>query len=296
MSGFESAASSVQRLAVLTGAGIPAVSAWRYLADAGDLRAQAVVDGLASSHELPERIASATGSGSDASAWRVVSAVWAIATESGAALAPALERSAGVLRDLAQSAREVETALAGPFATSRIVLALPVIGVLLGVLLGFDVLGAFLSVPGASCLVGGAVLILVAVRWNRRLVRWARDLDATPGVAFELLAVAMAGGMSLERARSAVDLVCRRAGLSPPADEVEEVLRFSAGAGVPVVVLLRAEADELRRAARAEAASRAARLESRLLLPLGLCVLPAFVLVGVAPIGIAILSSTTAQF
>ena len=64
-----------------------------------------------------------------------------------------------------------------------------------------------------------------------------------------------------------------------------------AGRG-PGIVLLRSEADERRRAARSLAARRAAELETRLLLPLGLCVLPAFVLIGVAPIALAIVSST----
>lgn len=287
-------ATLVQRLAVLTGAGIPAASAWRHLAATGDERVVAICDGLGSAQELPERIATAASSGRDSSGWRVLSAIWAVATEGGAALAPALDRAAGVLRDLAQSAREVETALAGPLATSRIVLALPAIGVLLGVLLGFDVVGSFATVPGVICLLGGGTMIAVAVRWNRRLLRWARDLDATPGISFELLAIAMAGGMSVGRATRATADACTRAGLEPPGEEVREVLEFATAAGVPVVTLLRAEADERRRSARAEAASRAARLESRLLLPLGLCVLPAFVLIGVAPIGIAILSSTTA--
>jgi tight adherence protein B len=70
------------------------------------------------------------------------------------------------------------------------------------------------------------------------------------------------------------------------------VLGFARDAGVPVSVLLRSESDRRRRTARSLAARRAAELETRLLLPLGLCVLPAFVLVGVAPIALAIVSST----
>lgn len=292
MSGFEEVAAVVQRLAVLTAAGIPATSAWR------QVRLSGVDPEGVSALDVPDFIAGvAAGSPADqGSAWRVVAAIWDVATEAGAALAPALDRTAGVLRDLAQSAREVETALAGPVATSRIVLGLPVVGLLLGVLLGFDVLGALATVPGFACLGAGATLIAVAVRWNRRLVRWARARDATPGIGFELLAIALSGGASVERALRSVSAASARAGLAPPGDDVREVLDFAAGAGVPVVALLRAEADERRGAARADAAHRAARLESRLLLPLGLCILPAFVLVGVAPLGLAILSSTAPAF
>lgn len=295
---FDAVASAVQRLAVLTAAGIPAASAWRHLASASvDPAVRVVVDGLESPHDLPERIAVAAGTAPHAerSAWSALAAIWFIATEAGAPLAPALERSAEVLRSLGQSAREVDTALAGPVATSRIVLALPAVGLLLGTLLGFDVFGTFLTVPGALCFGVGVVLIVLAVRWNRRLLRWARDLDATPGIAFELIAIAMSAGLSVERASSVAAEACTRSGLEAPGEEVHEVLAFASSAGVPVVALLRAEADERRRDARSSAATRAVRLESRLLLPLGLCILPAFVLIGVAPIGLAILSSTTAS-
>lgn len=290
---FDRVAALVQRLAVLTAAGIPPVPAWRYADPDGGVMAGLVSEAV-SAYDLPDRIADAARVRpvAEQSAWAALSAVWEIAIEAGAPLAPALERSAEVLRSLAQSARDVEVALAGPTATSRIVLGLPAVGVLLGTLLGFDLVAAFLSVPGAVCLCAGAVLIVVAVRWNRRLLAWARDLDATPGLGFDLLAVALSGGTSIDRARVLVAGACARTGLAPPGEEAMAVLGFAAGAGVPVVTLLRAEADEVRRVARAAAAARAARLETRLLLPLGLCVLPAFVLLGVVPIALAILSST----
>ena len=87
-------------------------------------------------------------------------------------------------------------------------------------------------------------------------------------------------------------MACAECGLDPPDDGVDAVLAFARAAGVPAVVLLRSEADGRRRTARAIAARRAAELETRMLLPLGLCVLPAFVLLGVVPIALAIVSST----
>lgn len=285
--GFDGVATLVERLAVLTGAGIAPLSAWRHAA-------AEVVEGLDSSHGLPERLAEVAGSVAvtERSAWAALAATWWIATEAGAALSATLTRSAEVLRGMAQGAREVEVALAGPTATSRVVLALPAVGLALGGLLGFDVIGALGTVPGAVCLVAGGILIAIAVRWNRRLIRAARDLDATPGLVFELYAVALAAGASIERARALVGTACAETGLDVPDGDVDAVLAFARSAGVPAVVLLRSEADGRRRTARALAATRAAELETRLLLPLGLCVLPAFVLLGVVPIALAIVSST----
>ncbi|MGN6503766.1 MAG: type II secretion system F family protein [Pseudolysinimonas sp.] len=292
MTGIERVAGVVQRLAVLTGAGIPAASAWRHAAATGGV--PEVVDGLESAQDLPARIVAVAASSApdERSAWSVLAAIWAVATETGAALAPTLQRTAEVLRDLAQSAREVETALAGPVATSRIVLALPLVGLLMGLILGFDVLAVFATVPGIVCLLGGGSLIALGLRWNRRLIRWARTQDATPGIALELTATALAGDTSIDRATRSVAGACGLAGIDPRSADVDEVLGFASAAGVPVVALLRSAADEHRRRARADAAARAARLESRMLLPLGLCILPAFVLLGVVPTGIAILSST----
>ncbi|HWM35251.1 MAG TPA: type II secretion system F family protein [Pseudolysinimonas sp.] len=289
MTGYDELAVLVQRLAVLTSAGIPAASAWRHVADAApDGPAAGVARGLEAAHDIPARI---TASAGESSALRVLAAVWGVAAEAGAALAPALERTAGVLRDLGRGEREVEVALAGPAATSRVVLALPALAVLLGVLLGFDMAGAFASLPGLVCLALAGALVAVAVRWNRRLLHWAREHDASSGLGCELYAIALSGGMSIERAGHLVERCCREAGLAP-ADDTGAVLAFARRAGVPVVALLRAEADAARHHARTAAAERAVRLETRLLLPLGLCVLPAFVLAGVVPMGLAILSST----
>ncbi len=293
-SAFEPVAALVERLAVLTGAGIPPLPAWRYAAADGVPAAAVRMARAESADQLPECLVEVAASvaASERSAWSALAATWWIATEAGAALSTTLDRTAEVLRGLAQGAREIEVALAGPTATSRVVLALPGVGLALGLLLGFDVAGALVTAPGLACLALGGILILIAVRWNRRLIRTARDLDATPGLVFELVAVALAGGSSLDRARRLVDVACTETGLEPPGDEVDAVLAFARRAGVPASVLLRSEADERRRAARSAAAGRAAELETRLLLPLGLCVLPAFVLIGVVPIALAIVSST----
>jgi tight adherence protein B len=73
---------------------------------------------------------------------------------------------------------------------------------------------------------------------------------------------------------------------------IRGVLALSRAAGVPAAVLLRGEADHMRRDARSSAQQAAASLATRLMLPLGLCILPAFMLVGVAPLLLSVLSST----
>ncbi|HWU28960.1 MAG TPA: pilus assembly protein TadB, partial [Microbacterium sp.] len=72
----------------------------------------------------------------------------------------------------------------------------------------------------------------------------------------------------------------------------DAVLELSRSAGVPAGTLLRASAAQQRHEARVQGRIRAARLSSSLLLPLGACTLPAFLLLGVAPLMLSVLGST----
>jgi tight adherence protein B len=132
--------------------------------------------------------------------------------------------------------------------------------------------------------------MLLGARWNRRMLRAAMSANVAPGLALDLMAIAVAGGGSLDRARALVEP------LVASMDDVDPVLDLSARAGVPAAALLIAEAEEQRRDAAATAKSAAAVLAVRLMLPLGLCVLPAFMLLAVAPLLIAVISSTVAGF
>ena len=67
-------------------------------------------------------------------------------------------------------------------------------------------------------------------------------------------------------------------------------------AGVPAAELLRSEADQQRRDARTEGQRRAVNLGIALLIPLGVCVLPAFMLLGVVPLLVTVLSTTLSEF
>ncbi len=232
-------------------------------------------------------------------AWLGLAAAWQVATQAGAPLAGCLRELAASLRELAQVQRDLEVALAAPQATARLVMVLPVIGLVFGSLMGFDSLRIlFATMPGLVCLGGGALLMLAAASWSRALVRRAAPADLTPGLRLELMAIAMSGGGSIDRSRELVQAAAERYGVECAADQdpVERVLELATRAGVPAAELLRSEAEQLRRAARSAGQRRAAALSVTLMLPLGLCVLPAFMLVGVVPLLISVLSSTLTMF
>ena len=230
-------------------------------------------------------------------AWRGLAAAWSIAAESGAPLAPTLRHYAASLRDLAQAARDASVALAGPVATARLVLVLPLLGLGFGLALGFDTVTTLVATPlGWACLGVGASLVALALIWNRSLVRRARPKDPSPGLACDLVAIALGGGASIGRARTVVQRAATEYHLVLDTAALDEPLELSRAAGVPAAELLRSAADEARRDARAAAQAAAARLGVVLMLPLGACILPAFFAIGVVPLLATVLTSTVGSF
>ena len=71
-------------------------------------------------------------------------------------------------------------------------------------------------------------------------------------------------------------------------DVLRDSLRFGAATGAPSAAVLFAQADQLRRRGHQEDQQRAAALGTRLVLPLGLCALPAFIALGVVPVLVAL--------
>lgn len=279
-------ADTVQQLAVLLQAGASPAAAWRHLAASG-LAPQAVpvsaaVEGGASIAEaLRER----------GSAWSGLATAWHIADVVGAPLAGALRTYAEAVRDAAQTADDVRVALSEPAATARLMAWLPPLGLGLGFALGFDPLGALVAGPlGWACLAGGLLLMFAARRWTASLVRRAQPPPGVPGLDAELLAVALGGGVSIDRATSLVGSALGDDNAVVKVSRLDGILALSQSAGVPAAELLRADAARSRREARTAGRISAARLSSSLLLPLGACTLPAFILLGVAPMAIAVLN------
>lgn len=273
------AAMTTRTLAVLLQAGAAPRDAWRHLAESGDPIAGRV-HARAGSGDLVTAIAAEGG------AWADVAAAWELAVTVGAPLAEVLRAVAESMRDVAAMADDVRAALAEPAGTAKLMLWLPAAGLVLGLALGFDTLRvATTTLPGALSILAGLALVLAARRWTARLLAKAAPAPGTPGLHAELTAIALAGGAGVDRARR---LVASISGAEAAA-RTEGVLALSRAAGVPAGELLRASAAAERQRARTQARVRAATLASRLLLPLGVCTLPAFLLLGIAPMALSVL-------
>lgn len=309
----DAVAATAERLAVLIGAGVPPAAAWRHLAEAeAETDPGSPQRGTAGPVVAAARAATA-GEGTAAAllrgagglpaetqdAWAALAAAWHVAELAGAPPAACLRCLAGSLRELGRVQRQIAVALAAPRATARMVMAMPVIAVLFGLALGFDTLRILATtVPGLACAAAAGLLMLAATAWNRRLVRRASPPERAPGLSLDMLAVAMTGGVSVVRARelTAQSLPARLAASRAELAAADDVLGLAERAGVPAAELLRSEAAARRSRAATEAERRAVALSVRLMAPLGVCVLPAFMLVGVVPLLLSIVSSTVAGF
>lgn len=285
------AATRVHRFAVLLEAGLAPARAWEHVGAAADADVDSDSPGGATAHarpaasvhpaDLAETLASRRG------AWHEVAVAWRVASTVGAPLAPSLRSIAEALRDAEQAREDVAVALAEPASTARLIGWLPLLAVVLVAAFGFDVAGAIATPAGGACVVSGAALMIASRRWTRRLVRLAQPAPGIAGWECDLVGIALSGGVSIDRAIAVVE----RAGCATARDATADVLALSRASGAPAVELLRADAREQRRAARTRGRLLAARLSSRLLLPLGVCTLPAFLLLGVAPMMLAVLAA-----
>ncbi|WP_261165987.1 type II secretion system F family protein [Microbacterium sp. Marseille-Q6965] len=289
-------AATLLKIAVLLEAGTAPGAAWRHVGESGDDAARRIHERLDAGsppvEALEEEAVGGPRGGDAAAAWRQVAAAWEIASTVGAPLAPALRGMALALRDAQEAMDDVRIALAEPAATARLMAWLPLFGLAVGAALGFDTLGVLVSHPlGTVCLVAGIVLLAVARMWTARLVRAAQPPAGVPGMHAELTAIALGGGASVDRARGLVGASGAVTGVDHER-ATNSVLELSRRAGVPAVELLRATAVQQRHDARTEGRLRASRLGGRLLLPLGVCTLPAFLCLGVAPMLLAVLSTS----
>jgi tight adherence protein B len=101
---------------------------------------------------------------------RSVSAAWQVGENAGAGLVTSLGTLLASARASEDVRRQLAAQLAAPKATARMLSALPLVGLLMGLLLGGDPLGWLLSTaPGLICLIGGVALTGLGAWWTHRI-------------------------------------------------------------------------------------------------------------------------------
>jgi tight adherence protein B len=177
----------------------------------------------------------------------------------------------------------------------RLVMGLPLLGLGAGLITGVNGFPVLFATPlGLSALAGAGVLMSVAWWWMRILQRDALARPDPGEISLELFAIATAGGALPEAAWERVQTALVNFHLpGSESIEVTELSELSRRVGVPVSGLARQHSGLMRQRWRTDALERINRLGVQVVIPLGVLVLPAFVLVAVIPLGLAIWSEAS---
>lgn len=192
----------------------------------------------------------------------------------GGPIAATLQRYAQVLRRRESLKQEIQIAATGPKASARLVMNLPILVLLGGAISGIPVIRVFTtSWLAGVCLGLGLVLYWLGSKWTNKLLAAAQPSNSDPGFQLELLAISVGAGLP-------VGYACKHIG-------IEEGSVDFLGSQIPSLQLITDRADELRIERHTADRLRIQKVSVAILWPLGLTVLPAFVLVSIVPLALA---------
>lgn len=209
-----------------------------------------------------------------------------------------------------EEAREV--AAAGPAASAHILNVLPILGCLAAWSLGAQPLAFFTSsLIGALVGIVGVALLVAGNIVSARMVAHARGWSVQgcdPALACDLVAAGLEGGAAIPRVLRALGEAADIAGMEEVAralidgerwkvawegvDEefgvLSQALQSAWEEGASPVPSCERAAMRVRQRRAAEARRRAARLNVRLVVPLGVFMLPSFIALGIVPLLLAL--------
>ena len=225
----------------------------------------------------------------------------------GAPMADILDAIGDSIDDAQAVAEARRVASAGPLMSARVLTALPFVGIACALALGASPWQFYTGATvGRICALLGAAAWVAGIASCRRILARARstDEDTDPALACDLAAAGLACGAAIPRVLDALAAACARESLAWTAqalrlgvswaDAWEDTPKWSiplrdalesswTSGSAPEMMLARSASWE-RRSRLADAKTRAEELSVRLVGPLGVCFLPAFLALGIAPL------------
>lgn len=200
------------------------------------------------------------------------------AIQSGANLTPIALALAEHQENLRAVEREITQAQAIPKATRRLMLWLPLLGVVMAEGLGFGSIAALSTDLGLISFLSGLGLIYAGASWSQRLLDRQNSAEPLPGSDWFRLGILLSAGAPLSRA-------LKEANISSTHNPILDLgLETGAALGGLIQAQQRRElADHATRKI-----TQAKSLAVSLLIPLGLTTLPAFLIFTVVPMLIGI--------
>ena len=172
---------------------------------------------------------------------------------------------------------------------------LPVLALILGQAVGMNPIGAIFHSPlGALSVSLGLGLMVAGRQWTRRLLGKALPPQHDPGAYLDCVLIGLQAGLPLNSAQVEATQEYHRVFEQPPEprnfERLEYAAELSRSTGAAISQILISEADAFREQHKYLIANRISKLGVQLMIPLGVAVLPAFILLSIIPIAISLLS------
>jgi tight adherence protein B len=222
--------------------------------------------------------------------------MWSLAQQLGGPVALALNRIVEVFERNDKNAKEVELAFAGPQSTSKLVMGLPVVALVLAQLTGMNPFGAIVgSLLGMLSVCLGSGLLVAGHYWTKRLLAKAVPVTLDPGAYLDCVLIGLQAGLPLDAARETAEQNFNRVLAAKVSAQdilvLDEAAELSRTTGAALTQIILSSADRVREELRYQTSNQITRLGVKLMIPLGVAVLPAFILLSIVPIAISLLSN-----
>ncbi len=196
-----------------------------------------------------------------------------LAIEAGSPAIDAARVLAKVQRIESDTRDEIEQAQQVPISTKKLMLWLPWFGLMLAELTGLEVVHALFSPLGFVLLGISAGLSYLGHRISESMIKAAIDISKPPQQPILRLAIFIQTGIQFGEALKLCEI-----------PKQSELIQFALRSGANLKLLLQSQIESDLAAWRNRSLVIAKQLSVRLMLPLGLTTLPAFLLLTVAPI------------
>lgn len=204
-----------------------------------------------------------------------------VTRSAGGPIAKTLDRLASVVNHQEQTRSELELAVAGPKASSRLVMSLPLLVFIGSGIAGIPIFKVLASSPLVWVSLSlGLLMFWLGARWTNRILDRAKPNSRDPGLELDALAIAIQAGLPLRAAAELARIT-----------DTSELEELAADSGIAISELVADRADSLRQEQFNTDRLKIQKASVAVLWPLGLTVLPAFVLIAIVPVGTSLIQS-----
>lgn len=207
-----------------------------------------------------------------------LNSLWQAANSYGSGAQLPLELFELAISQRADFEAELETALSTPRSTARLLIWLPLIGLLSAQIVGLNPLAALTATLGQLVFGFALLLTILGRKLSNRMLSKITAKPPRADLEPLLIALRLKSGARLEKPQL-------------PSEQVSKLLELSISTGAALAPLLISHFVMEQQRVYREGITKARELGIRILIPLGLTSLPAFVMVSVIPILISSLGS-----